>query len=326
MNVNLKLMHTFLQVAEHNSFRRAAEESNRSQSAVSMQVRQLELQLGVSLFHRTTRRVQLTREGELLVVCARKAVSELQAGLRQIREAVDIQRGRLSLACAPTVAATRLPHILSVFQKSHPKVTAHVRELASTEMLECIRNQEVDFGIGARVSNATDFNFHPILVDEICALIPANLDLGERGYISMAELSQLPALLVAGSSALCATLDEAQTSSGVKLNIKYEVRQVQTQIAMAAAGLGVAILPRIAIPRPADPRLRVALIVDPPLSRELCVVTLRGQSLPPVASRFIPLLQKLISEPEGGDMADMAPPPRFNPVRRPDLALVVGQG
>src|SRR3954447_10424998 len=94
MNVNLKLMHTFLLVAEHSSFCRAAEVSNRSQSAVSMQIRQLELQLGVSLFHRTTRRVQLTREGELLLVCARKAVYELQTGLRQIKDAVDVQRGR----------------------------------------------------------------------------------------------------------------------------------------------------------------------------------------------------------------------------------------
>ena len=96
MNVNLKLMHIFLLVAEHNSFCRAAEVSNRSQSAVSKQIRQLELQLGVSLFHRTTRRVQLTREGELLLVCARRAVSELQTGLRQIKEAADIQRGGLS--------------------------------------------------------------------------------------------------------------------------------------------------------------------------------------------------------------------------------------
>lgn len=94
MNVNLKLVHTFLLVAENASFRRAAEIANRSQSAVSMQIRQLELQLGVSLFCRTTRRVQLTREGDLLLVCARRVVDELQSALHQIKEAADIQRGR----------------------------------------------------------------------------------------------------------------------------------------------------------------------------------------------------------------------------------------
>ncbi len=300
MNVNLKLMHTFLLVAEHSSFCRAAEVSNRSQSAVSMQIRQLELQLGVSLFHRTTRRVQLTREGELLLVCARKAVAELQTGLRQIKEAVDIQRGRLTLACAPTLAATRLPEILATFQKSYPGVTAHVRELASVEMLDCIRRQDVDFGIGPRAPNATsEFQFQPILLDEIYALIPNGLDVSnQRETISLLELSHIPTLVLAGSAAMQGMLDKAQKAAGITLNIKYEVQQVQTQIAMATAGLGAAILPRIALPLKLDARVRAVPIVDPPLVRELCVVTLRGQFLSPVAARFVEMLQRLIARPE----------------------------
>jgi DNA-binding transcriptional LysR family regulator len=305
MNVNLKLMHTFLLVADHSSFCRAAEASNRSQSAVSMQIRQLELQLGVSLFHRTTRRVQLTREGELLLVCARRAVAELQTGLRQIKDAVDIQRGRLTLACAPTLAATRLPDILAAFQKSYPGVTAHVQELASTEMLESIRRQDVDFGIGPRAPNAAEFQFQPILLDEIYALIPASLDVGNRETISLLELSHMPTLVLAGSSGMHGMLEKAQKAAGVTLNIKFEVQQVQTQIAMAAAGLGAAILPRIAIPLKPDPRLRAVPIVDPPLVRELCVVTLRGQFLSPVAARFVEMLQRLISRPEAP--AEVAP-------------------
>lgn len=310
MNVNLKLMHTFLLVAEHNSFCRAAEVSNRSQSAVSMQIRQLELQLGVSLFHRTTRRVQLTREGELLLVCARRAVSELQSGLRQIKDAVDMQRGRLTLACAPTLAATRLPEILAAFQKSYPGVTAHVNELASSEMLDHIRRQDVDFGIGPRSPNAVEFHFQPILLDEIYALIPTCIDPARRESISLLELSHMPTLVLAGSSALHGMLEKAQKTAGVTLNIKYQVQQVQTQIAMAAAGLGAAILPRIAIPLKPDPRVRAVPIVDPPLVRELCVVTLRGQLLSPVAVRFVEMLQLLISRPEAArDVATATPIP-----------------
>lgn len=327
MNVNLKLMHIFLLVAEHNSFCRAAEVSNRSQSAVSMQIRQLELQLGVSLFHRTTRRVQLTREGELLLVCARRAVSELQTGLRQIKEATDIQRGGLSMACTPTVAATRLPQILVAFQESYPGVTARVRELASAQMLDCIRRQEVDFGLGPRSAAASEFQFQPLLLDEIYALIPASLDLGSRKGISLAELSHMPTLLLAGSSELHGMLEKAQKTSGTTLNIKYEVQQVQTQIAMSAAGLGAAILPRIAVPAKLDPRMRAVPIIDPPLVRELCLITLRGQFLSPVAARFIEMLRRLIAHPEGVEPTEAVPaaiPLRANG-RRPHLALASGQ-
>jgi DNA-binding transcriptional LysR family regulator len=298
MNVNLKLMHTFLLVAEHSSFCRAAEASNRSQSAVSMQIRQLELQLGISLFHRTTRRVQLTREGELLLVCARRAVAEMQTGLRQIKDAVNIQRGRLTIACEPTLAATRLPDVLAAFQKSYPGVSAQVRELSTAEMLDSIRRQDVDFGIGPRSANAAELQFQPILLDEIYALIPANLDVGHRGTISLLELSHMPTLVLTGSPAMHSMLEKAQKAAGVTLDIKYEVQQVQTQIAMAAAGLGAAILPRIAIPVKPDPRLRAVPIADPPLVRELCVVTLRGQFLSPVASRFVEMLDRLINRPE----------------------------
>jgi DNA-binding transcriptional LysR family regulator len=327
MNVNLKLMHTFLLVAEHSSFCRAAEVSNRSQSAVSMQIRQLELQLGVSLFHRTTRRVQLTREGELLLVCARKAVAELQTGLRQIKESVDIQRGRLTMACAPTLAATRLPDILATFQKGYPGVTAYVRELASAEMLDCIRRRDVDFGIGPRCPNATDFQFQPILLDEIYALIPTCLDAGQRESISLLELSHMPTLVLTGSSAMQGMLDKAQKAAGIALNIQYEVQQVQTQIAMATAGLGAAILPRIAIPLKLDPRVRAVPIVDPPLVRELCVVTFRGQFLSPVAARFVEMLQRLITRPEAAyDVGAETPIPlRASRTHRAHLALASSQ-
>ena len=89
--VNLKLLHMFVAVAENRSFRMAAEQLNRSQSAVSMQIKQLEEQVGVAIFHRTTRRVELTSEGERLLGHARRALDEWENGLRQIRDVVDIQ-------------------------------------------------------------------------------------------------------------------------------------------------------------------------------------------------------------------------------------------
>ena len=296
MNVNLKSMYTFLLVAEQNSFCRAAEVSNRSQSAISMQIRQLELQLGVALFHRTTRRVQLTREGDMLLAYARRAVAELQTGLRQIKEAVDLQRGQLTLACTPILAATRMPQILAAFEKSYPAVAVQMSELGSTDMLDCLRRQAVDFGLGPRAPYGADFQFQTVLVDQIYALIPDNLNIGSGDTVSLAELSHVPTLVLSGSAD--GLLENAQKASGVSLHIKYEVQQVQTQIAMAAAGLGAAILPRVAIPTKPDSRLRAVPIVDPPLVGELGVITLRGQFLPPVALRFIEMLRRLINQPD----------------------------
>ena len=161
MSVNLKLLNAFLAVAEHGSFRRAAELAGRSQSALSVQVRELEGQLGASLFHRTTRSVSLTREGEALLPHARRAIAEMEAGLRQVRAAAGMQDGRLALGCPPHIAAATLPGLFMEFHAAHPGVALSIREMPQAGVLESIRRQELDFGIGPRPAQCTEPGLHP---------------------------------------------------------------------------------------------------------------------------------------------------------------------
>src|ERR1700722_6693301 len=98
MNINLKLLTTFLAVAQNASFRKAAHQRNRSLPAVSMQIKQLEKQLGLALFQRTTRKVDLAREGEQLMISVRRGLAELEAGLTEIQQVADVQHGHLSFA------------------------------------------------------------------------------------------------------------------------------------------------------------------------------------------------------------------------------------
>ena len=95
MLYNLRAIQIFIVVAENSSFRKAAEALHRSQSAVSTQIKLLEEQIGVSLFHRTTRRVQLTADGEQLLRHAQRAIASLEQGLSEIREAANIQSGHI---------------------------------------------------------------------------------------------------------------------------------------------------------------------------------------------------------------------------------------
>ncbi len=155
-------------MGEHSSFRLAAEKSFRSASAVSSQIRQLESQLGVALFHRTTRNVRLTAEGEQLLACAERALLELDNGLRHLREQADMRRGRVSFSCSPTIAETRLARVLAAFRQEYPGVEIRVRELTSEALFETIRKREADFGIGPQVET-DEFQFDPILTDPLYA-------------------------------------------------------------------------------------------------------------------------------------------------------------
>lgn len=293
MNVNFKLFSTFLTVAQNESFGKAAEVANRSIPAVSMQIKQLEEQLGVQLFQRTTRKVELTAEGEKLMISVRKALAELEVGLGQIQQAANVEHGHISFACVPTVASSRLPVILTAFAKQYPGITVHVRELANQELIESVRRREVDFAIGPMPEKKGELDFAPIFTDEYCALLPKTYQDGGRQSISLRELSKMPLLKLSSSTAFRDHIDSALRDNGLVTESAYEFLHVNTLVAMAEAGLGIALLPRIALPKKTS--LRVVRITGPALSRAISIVTIRGHSLSPAAARLVDLCEKLIA-------------------------------
>ena len=295
-HVNLKLLQTFLLVGEHSSFRVAAEKSFRSQSAVSAQIRQLEEQLGVSLFHRTTRSVRLTDEGHQLLECARRALLEVESGLRKIQESADIRRGRVSLSCSPTIAETRLARVLAAFEQEYPGIEVHVRELTSAALFDSVRKREVDFGIGPLIETQ-DFHFEPLLDDPIYALVPKRFVTTTKDTISFATLTNMPLLVLNHATALRGMLEAAMKERHLTFTTRYEFTQAQTLISMASAGLGAAVLPKVALPSRLDPSVYALRIVNPPLLRKVAVITMRGQALSPASLRLVQLLRQLIAEP-----------------------------
>jgi DNA-binding transcriptional LysR family regulator len=299
-NVNLKLLQTFILVAEEMSFKVASEKAFRSPSAISAQIKQLEKQLGVKLFHRTTRSVDLTEEGKHLLLCAQKALSEVEAGLRAIRETADILRGKVSLASSPTVAGSRLARVLSVFDKDYPGIAIFVRELTSEAFFDSIRNRKVDFGIGP-VIDTSEFRFEPLIDDPLYALVPKRFISTARTTIPLATLTNMPLLVLNTATALRRMIESALSERNLTFDTRYEFTQAQTLISMASAGLGTAILPKIVLPIIPDPNVHVLRITDPSLVRQIAVITNPGQSLSPASERLVQLVREYLP-PEGHNL------------------------
>lgn len=298
MNINLKLMQTFLLVAEHSSFRAAAERANRSLPAVSMQIKQLETQLGLSLFHRTTRKVELTREGEQLLIRVRKALAELESGLLELKSAAGIESGQITFACVPTVAGTRLPAILAAFNRAYPAVALSLRELPGKDLLEAVRRRDVDFGIAPRMDKMPGFSFQPVLQEDYFAVAPAGFKAGRRNRITVAELARLPLLELAANSVLRDHVDRVLRAHAPQRETRFEMVQASTLVGLVEAGMGVALLPDIAIPRPTA--LRVLRIVEPTISREIGIVSINAHHLSPAAARMVEFITRLLPAASAG--------------------------
>ena len=300
MQVNLKLLHTFLLVAETGSFTQAGEKSGRSTSAVSMQIRELEKQLGIELFDRTTRRVELTLDGSQLLDRVRKAMTDVQGGIDELLDAVERRKGRIRLACAPTVAATYLSEILAKFRERHPHVVLSVRELVSADLLTAVRSRDVDFGIGPRAASMLDLHFEPLVREPLCALVPWKAGQPKNHDISVAELRRLPLILLSGMPLIAvsdagetvSTIEEVLQATGNLMATRCQVRQANTAVAMAAAGLGVCIVPKIAVPTVLPAALRSLAISEPTLVRDVGVVTLKDADLSKASIQLVAWLKE----------------------------------
>lgn len=292
-SINFKTLGFFLAVADNASFRKAAEQFRLSPPTVSMQIGRLEEQLGVALFHRSTRNVALTPEGEKLMISARRAMAEMESGLERIQMAASLQQGVLSLACVPTVASNLLPPLLVEFSRQYPGISLRVREIAHDGMLELIRRREVDFGIGPVPEQAGELDFAPLFTDEYVALFPKTSGVQRRGSISLRELSGMPLITLPASSLFRKGLDNALHRLDLVADLNYEFTNAGTLAAMAEAGLGVAVMPRVAVPW--RMRLKAVRIADPSISRTIAVVTIRGDSLSPAADRLVQLCNQQLA-------------------------------
>jgi DNA-binding transcriptional LysR family regulator len=290
MDINFNFLRAFVKVAENANFRVASNQVHRSQSAISAQIRQLERDIGVPLFHRTTRRVQLTAAGELLLDAAQRGLHEVEHGLRQIQETVDLQCGNVALASSPIFAATHLPGILARFERDHPSVRITVHELTPAELYHRVAHFEVDFGIGPR-HPTSDLHFVPVLDEAAAAIAPAKLWPHAGMAIDLAALGGLPLLMQSNATSMRRVLDDAAQKLGMVLRPKYECTQAQTLVAMARAGLGAAVLPASVMPKAPGRGMRVLPIVNPVVTRQMGLVSAPGRALAPAALRLTQLIQ-----------------------------------
>ena len=312
MSINLKLLHTFARVAELGSFTRAAEELGRTPSAISMQVAELEGQLTLKLLERTTRKVSPTPDGKALLSRVRLALEGINDGIEELLDAAAQRRGRIRLASAPTVAAGGLGSVLAAYQLDHPNVALSVRELISADLLQAVRNREVDFGISPYVSTATDMTFEPLLREPFFALVPAKFCESSSMPLTLDALSRLPLIVMQGmpiialddGKEIATTIEELLTASGKRINICCHVRQAYTQVAMAAAGLGVGIVPALALPERIPSNLQVMALTDPAIVRDLGIFRPKAELLSKAAQAFVALLRLEMNRPPvtGGEV------------------------
>jgi DNA-binding transcriptional LysR family regulator len=285
MNVELRHLRGFLAVAEAGAFRRAAERLRISQPALSALIRDLERQIGVTLFDRTTRRVEMTQAGREFLPQAEKLLADLDGTLRGLTDLAQHRRGQVTVACAPLLASVMLPDLIAAFVRAFPGMRVSLIDAATDRIVDKVRGGEADLGIGTFAPGETGIARTRLLRDTMMLFAPADGRKQSR-TAKWVEIADAPLIALTRESGLRALVETGFGALGRPARPAYEVSHVTTAVALVEAGLGVAVLPAIARAIAHERRVTLRELRDPQVGRDISLIAAAGRSLTPAAAAF----------------------------------------
>jgi DNA-binding transcriptional LysR family regulator len=294
INFDLQQLEAFTAVAERGSFRAAADHIHLSSPALSRRIDKLETILGARLFNRTTRDVELTPLGRVFLERARAALDDLESAMLGITDIAASRSGRVTVACVPSAAIHFLPSVVRTFSERYPLIRIRVVDEAASLVLASVVTGESDFGISFMGSQVPGVAFEAIHTDPFVLAVPRGHALATRKTVGWPELQTERLIAVARSSGNRQLLDDALAKAGVNPTFSFEVSHIATLLSMVEAGLGLATVPRLALP-PAHPSLVGIVLRKPEVTRVLGLATRRGASLKAPAKMFHDYLRKALT-------------------------------
>lgn len=270
----------------------AAAQLSVTPSAVSVLLRQLEEGLGVRLFDRTTRSLQPTPAGTEAVVVAERILRDVESMSSSFRELGELQRGRVSLAITPTLAALMLPAVVQRFCTLHPQVRVAVDDCAPDQFVSRVVGEHVDFGIGTPEKAGGEIVQQPLMRDRMSLVCAAGHPLAARRQVRWADLAGHAVIAGRPGYGVRQLVDASAARAGVVLEVSHEVSFLSTALWMVASGQGAAIVPAAYALCSEHPGLVVKPLTAPAVSRDVFVVSKRGRSLSAACRSFVALMRE----------------------------------
>lgn len=292
MRFDLADLQAFVAVAELMNFRAAADSIHLSQPALSRRVAKLEVALGVRLFERTTRRVSLTAVGRDFAHKARSLLDQLEHSLLSIGEGALTQLGEVTIACFPSAVYYFLPNVLRDFHAQFPRIRVRIIDVDANAVLTAVARGEADFGLNFIGTQEPDIEFQPILREPFVAACRRDHPLARKRSVTWAELGAYDFMTVDKTSGNRLLLDLALANTSIRPRWAFEAKHVLTLVGLVQAGLGVAVVPRLAMPPADDPSLVSIALKEPAVTRTVGLIRRRGRSLPAAAQSLYAMLQR----------------------------------
>jgi LysR family hydrogen peroxide-inducible transcriptional activator len=275
--MELHQLRYFCAIAETSSFSRAAQQTHVSQPSLSQQIRKLEDELGTRLFDRLGRTVRLTEPGRTFLPRARAVLGELEAARSDLVERKASVGGAVCVGVIPTIAPYFLPPHLAAFSRKYPQARVSVVEEITPLLLEKLRSGSIDVAVLAIPIPVRGHEFEtlPLITEKLYAVLPKGHPMARHETVTLTELRQDPFLLLRDGHCFRETTVEACKRAQLNPQIIFESGQFSSILSMVSAGLGVSIVPEMAVEK--RPGCRFVPLEDERAVRTIGAVTLKGR-------------------------------------------------
>lgn len=298
INLTLDEVQAFVAVAHAGSFKGAADALFLSQPALSRRVDKLEQALEVRLLERTTRRVALTPEGREFLEHAERGLAALRMGVDEVEREVARRAASLTVACIPTVASSLLPRAFARLSAEYPDLRLRMLDEGAGEVLRAVQSGEAELGLSFTGASHPEIDFEPLWVEDYVLALRADHPLARRSALNWRDLLAERMVAVAGDSGNRVLIDQALSRLKQRPGVQFEANHVAGALGLVEAGLGVAVVPRLALSMGAGAALVGVALRQPRIERTLGLITRQGRRLGGPALALVQALRtELASKP-----------------------------
>jgi DNA-binding transcriptional LysR family regulator len=293
MVVELQQLRYFVAVAETGKFTTAARDLHVAQPSVSKQVRKLETELGAVLLERRKAGILLTDAGAILLPWAKRVLADLDGARSEVAGLATLERGRLSVGATPSLSTVLLPRVLAAFHAEHPGVTLNVVEAGSRDLVDHLAAGDLDLALVILpVPREELFETTPLIREELVLAVAKKHPLARRKTVKVSELRGVPLVMFRDGYDLRSATITACEQAGFHPTFAIEGAEMDGVLRMAAAGVGVAVVPSMVVER--GGRLVAVRIAQPTLSRSVGVAFRRDRHHSRAADAFVARLRGFI--------------------------------
>lgn len=282
MNISPRQLRMFLTLSQSLNFSKTAAQLFMTQPSLSKAIRDLEAELGLSLFERTTRSVRLTPAGQRMAVVARSVLGEFEAGLRRFESSAQREALQVSIASWPSLAQVMLPEVCVMLEKQFgtPQITLH--DCANSACLQRLLDHQADFALASVAPSHPDLRCEELLRDRFVLLACGKWRKRVAPRLRLEDLLALPLITLSDASTAMRYMSAAFLQHGIEYRPKMQVDQIATVAGLVRQEVGVAVLPFLGMMPLLTTGMQTCEIIDGPL-RSVGLVTRRLGSPSPIA-------------------------------------------